>query len=663
MLLGWLGLALGSSASHAGEIVGWGSDGAGILSNRPSGTNFVSVIARVQTGYALRTNGTIAVWGNNANGLIANAPRGSSFIAIAAGQEFALGLRANGSIVAWGNDNYRQVSNAPTDLGFIAIAAGWAHAYALRADGSIVAWGGDFENQVSATPTEAGFTAIACGGANGYALRADGSIAVWGSNLRGQISNAPTSGGFTAIAAGAEHGSALRADGSIATWGSNQLQQVSGSPSGTGFTFVAAGELHGCAIRANGSLAAWGYPTSEVVRHTPTDLGYTAVSGAGETGLALRGISNDECSGAFRVAEGWNGPFSNTTATTSQPIWACANVTRDLWFRTTTLCTGFLTIDTCDPSTTFDTALQLFTGTCGVLVPIACNDDACGTRSRLTLPVTRGTTYLLRVGGSQDQSGSFALSIECSSTTPNDECANALPLELGVNGPYSTTTATVSAETFGCGQQNSADVWFRYTARGCGDLAFETCTPARSFDTVLEVFGGTCISLLRIACNDDSCGSGSRVVVPSAVPGTTYLVHVGGKHGTTGSFELLVTEGSGTSGVAVLQTGCGGLGLQMFGSLPEIGRSIGFQLTGSSGLPSILLGYVPLNLPLCATCTLGATIDAALVGTALPLAPIPCDPLLVGGQIYVQGMDVGSSGGCALPLPFRLSSTYRITIG
>ncbi|MBL8899148.1 MAG: hypothetical protein JNM84_16030, partial [Planctomycetes bacterium] len=96
---------------------------------------------------------------------------------------------------------------------------------------------------------------------------------------------------------------------------------------------------------------------------------------------------------------------------------------------------------------------------------------------------------------------------------------------------------------------------------------------------------------------------------------------------------------------------------------PGLGASIGLQMTGTSSFASLFLGFAPLAVPLCASCTLGTTLDIVLSGTTFPPFAIPCDPLLVGGRIYAQGFDLGSPGGCTSPLPLRLSDTLRITIG
>ncbi|MGH7894672.1 MAG: alpha/beta hydrolase family protein, partial [Candidatus Binatia bacterium] len=68
------------------------------------------------------------------------------------------------------------------------------------------------------------------------------------------------------------------------------------------------------------------------------------------------------------------------------------------------------TIETCGGTTDFDTALFIRENTC--LGPdLACNDDACGSQSRITLPVTGGITYFIVVDGFIAAAGTFTLSV------------------------------------------------------------------------------------------------------------------------------------------------------------------------------------------------------------------------------------------------------------
>jgi hypothetical protein len=89
--------------------------------------------------------------------------------------------------------------------------------------------------------------------------------------------------------------------------------------------------------------------------------------------------------------------------------------------------TGTVTVNTCS-GTGFDSKLGVFTGTCGALVCVAGNDDACGLQSSVTFSATGGTTYLIYVTGFGAAAGAYQLSASCSTTltAPNTNPAATL---------------------------------------------------------------------------------------------------------------------------------------------------------------------------------------------------------------------------------------------
>lgn len=129
-------------------------------------------------------------------------------------------------------------------------------------------------------------------------------------------------------------------------------------------------------------------------------------------GLALSSVlatasaalaQNDECAAAAVLSQGAT-YFDTTGATASAAPWACATAGADLWYRYTTSSAQVLTIDTC--ASTFDTVVEAFSGACGSLSSIACNDNGCGIQSSLTLSnLPSGTTVTIRVGGALGVSG------------------------------------------------------------------------------------------------------------------------------------------------------------------------------------------------------------------------------------------------------------------
>lgn len=364
---------------------------------------------------------------------------------------------------------------------------------------------------------------------------------------------------------------------------------------------------------------------------------------------------NDECSGAFAIANGTNGPFDNVGATDSLPAWTCGGVaSHDLWYRYVAPCTGYVTLDTCGSA--FDTKIDVLTGSCGSTVVQACNDDACGLQSRLTFVAIAGTTYYVRVGGYIGSEGSFTLNVACQAFA-NDGCTGAVPLNLGRNGPFTNVGSTNSAPPFPCGFNGGPDVWFSFNSPFARSVTVDTCSAATTFDTELQVFAGSCGALVALDCNDDTCGLQSTVHF-MAQAATTYHVRVGGYNGRTGTFEVNVTATSGA--FLVKETGCGPTTVTATGT-PTLGTVVGFQLGGLTNLPLLWIG-AEVDIALCPGCRLGATLGITFPGVAIPPSMIPNDTSLLGGQFAVQGADLLSPNGCASPMA-TLSDTVLVTVG
>src|SRR5207247_6361539 len=99
--------------------------------------------------------------------------------------------------------------------------------------------------------------------------------------------------------------------------------------------------------------------------------------------------------------------------------------------------------------------MQIYTGTCGNLAAIACDDDFCGGAnfSQVQIAVIQGTQYLIRIGGWSSTStgmgatGPMILTIGAGSGLPTPNCSascttNELePCGSDTNGGCNSTPA------------------------------------------------------------------------------------------------------------------------------------------------------------------------------------------------------------------------------
>lgn len=122
-------------------------------------------------------------------------------------------------------------------------------------------------------------------------------------------------------------------------------------------------------------------------------------------------ITNDNCDVPAQVSEGAY-DFSNVGATNDGPTPSVctSNFGSDIWMLYTPGASGTATVTTCDAAD-YDSYLLAYTGECGSLTQVTCNDDTCGTRAEITFTVTAGSPVLIRLGGWAAAQGSGTVTI------------------------------------------------------------------------------------------------------------------------------------------------------------------------------------------------------------------------------------------------------------
>jgi hypothetical protein len=133
----------------------------------------------------------------------------------------------------------------------------------------------------------------------------------------------------------------------------------------------------------------------------------SVTAGATQSGIdvilnAIPPAANDACAAATVVAAAPFLDVVNTTAATtaaSDPLQSCtfggpSRNEASVWYRFTPASTATVVVDTL--ASDYDTVLTVHSGGCGVLTPVACNDDAgSGLQSALTFVAAAGTSYLI----------------------------------------------------------------------------------------------------------------------------------------------------------------------------------------------------------------------------------------------------------------------------
>jgi hypothetical protein len=257
-------------------------------------------------------------------------------------------------------------------------------------------------------------------------------------------------------------------------------------------------------------------------------------------------IGNDQCAGAIALTSG--SPFSMNTAnatSTGDPLPTCqATFGKGVWFKYTPTGNGLVTISTCGSS--FDTVLQVYTGTCASLTPVVCNDDngpACsGLQASANFLASAGTTYLILAGGFNSGSGTLVIT----ASLANDQCSGAIALSACAPYTMSTADATSSGDPAPTCQSNfGKGVWFSYLLLSAGPVTFSTC--GSSFDTVLQVFTGSCGNLVPVSggCDDDNgpaCAGVTASVTVTGAVNTIYYLLAGGFGGASGTLQMNVLD-------------------------------------------------------------------------------------------------------------------------
>ncbi len=288
---------------------------------------------------------------------------------------------------------------------------------------------------------------------------------------------------------------------------------------------------------------------------------------------------NDLCSGAINIGCAQTITGSTFTATLDA-VGTCITAlgtAPGVWYSFTG--DGLLnTLSLCGSG--YDTKIGIFSGSCGALVCVAGNDDACGLQSQVAFSATLGTNYFVLVTGFGTNAGAFTLARTCTAPAINDFCSGAINIACAQTITGTTSTATPDAVgTCTTALGTAPGVWYSFAGDG-NIITLSLCGSA--FDTKMGVFSGTCAGLTCVIGNDDFCGLQSQVTFTSVV-GTNYFVLVTGFGTNSGTFTLArtcIVPCSGTPSAGTISgpaTSCGANSVTLALSGNTIGSGISIQ--------------------------------------------------------------------------------------
>jgi len=253
---------------------------------------------------------------------------------------------------------------------------------------------------------------------------------------------------------------------------------------------------------------------------------------------------NDLCADATVINCGDTAIGNTDQATSNDEPAFCGTGTgaQGVWYSFTSAGNDIVTASLCGSS--FDTKIQIYSGTCGALTCVGGNDDnfdecGAGNNSEYQFISTAGTQYYIYVFGFGSSTGAYEFNLSCTPAPDsplNDECSFATPVSTN---PDSSCTnfasgtifgATTSADADGCdGDFDSNphdDVWFSFIATASSHLVSlpnsinqDDATP---YDNLyIGLYEGTCGSLTNV-----SCTSGIEALLTDLTIGTTYYIRV-----------------------------------------------------------------------------------------------------------------------------------------
>ncbi|HSR68413.1 MAG TPA: hypothetical protein VLU25_10760 [Acidobacteriota bacterium] len=232
--------------------------------------------------------------------------------------------------------------------------------------------------------------------------------------------------------------------------------------------------------------------------------------------------------------------------------------TRSVWYRLENDTADDLLVDADTALSDFFTVLQVFDGSCS---NPQIDLEACGfggfsiAGSLVRFTVAPGTSRLLRVADSFVGTGGdlvFSVrEVELAPPPANDACPQAVVIDSlpffdsrDVSGALTETSEPNIDCIFGAGDST---VWYSYLHDQPGRRQLLLSTAGSDYDTVIQVYEGSCDSLMVSdeVCDDDDGPGLTSMVSFTAIPGVRYFIKIAAFSGSAGNLQLTLEPAPG----------------------------------------------------------------------------------------------------------------------
>ncbi|OWY24345.1 T9SS C-terminal target domain-containing protein [Sphingobacteriales bacterium UPWRP_1] len=376
-------------------------------------------------------------------------------------------------------------------------------------------------------------------------------------------------------------------------------------------------------------------------------------------GVSPPAPANDFCANAIPIVCGGTATGSTTTAGVDGPVEGCEGPPApDVWY--TIVGTGAdITASLCGSG--YNTTIDVYTGACGALTSIGCNDDFCGEgQSQMTWSSTFGTVYLIRVYGFNGSAGNYSLAVTCADPCPVATISYA-------DTPFCSSVATGAVTQTGTTGGTYSSTAGLTINSSTGAITPSSSTPGTYTVTYTIAAAGSCAAVSTTASVTITAlpvaaisYAGTPFCSSAATGAVTLTGDTGGTYSSTAGLTINSSTGAITPSSSTPGTYTVTYTIAAAGGCAAVSTTASVTITA---LPVAAISYT--GTPFCSSAATGAvTLTGETGGTYSSTAGLTINsstgaitPSSSTPGTYTVTYTIAAAGGCA-----AVTATASVTV-